>query len=109
MPDLSAAPNLLAIDPAGVPASPQAPFIHLNGSGRPRLIEQLTDVHEAATALLEALSRATPHGRDYYPLGDRAFQRARAEHQARIAKVTDILTDVADIRLQLIDRGGGSR
>jgi hypothetical protein len=89
-------------DAASAPARPQAPLIHLNGSGRQRLIEQLTDVHEAATALLEALSRATPHGRDYYPLGDAAFRRAQAEHRARVQQVTDILKDTGDIRLQMV-------
>lgn len=73
---------------------PQVPRVHLNGTSRGELVAQQRAVYEAAEALLDALRQATPNGRDYYPLGDEAFRRAREEHRGRMCQA-DAIKEVA--------------
>jgi hypothetical protein len=70
------------------------PTIHLNGTSREALESALEDANVAIGYAIEALAKAAPNGRDYYPQGDNAFNQARNEHVARIAKLTDVLADI---------------
>ena len=60
------------------------PTIHLNGTSSQELSRQLEKVYVACNDLIDALSNARPHGRDYYPQGDSALNEATKEHEARI-------------------------
>ena len=73
------------------------PTIHLNGTSSDELSRQLEKVYVACSELIDALSNARPHGRDYYPQGDDAIGKASAEHEARIAAVTKIREDALEI------------
>ena len=76
---------------------PQAPRVHLNGTSRDELVAQQRAVYDAADALLAALRQATPNGRDYYPLGDDAFRRAREEHRSRLWQAGRIKDEASHI------------
>lgn len=41
------------------------PVVNMNGTSREELMRQAFDVSNAAEALIQALGRAAPHGRDY--------------------------------------------
>lgn len=56
------------------------PTVHLNGTGRKGLTKQCELVYTKTQELIEAMSDASPHGRDYYPQGDDAFNEAYNAH-----------------------------
>lgn len=72
---------------------PKLPTIHLNGTSARELYNQWEDVANTAQAMLDALSLATPNGRDYYPQGPQALAEAIREHEARIAAVRAVRAD----------------
>jgi hypothetical protein len=71
------------------------PTVHLNGTSRSVLLEQIKNATQALDAALNAMQRAAPHGRDYYPQdreGYRAFDTAARQFRARqeaVRKVRD--------------------
>lgn len=78
------------------------PTIHLNGTSKEALMEQIQNayskIHEAERALCEA----APNGRDYYPQdkspGEQpALYRALDEHFARLQKLRDVMKDLDEI------------
>ena len=73
------------------------PHVHWNGTSRDELLKQLAGAQEAVIAAILAMGRATPHGRDYYVIGDDAITQARTEHQARIDKLNSIVGDLQQI------------
>mgnify|MGYP001604637144 CR=1 FL=1 len=58
------------------------PIVHMNGTSRQALVEQLCTAYRAVQDALDALSLASPNGRDYYPEPGR-LQKAEAQHRAR--------------------------
>lgn len=64
------------------------PTIHLNGTSREELFRQLSSVTEALDNVLDKMSNAVPHGRDYYPQGDDGYKKAIHEHIVRVNTVT---------------------
>ena len=73
------------------------PSVHMNGTSYDELFRQNRDAHEAVRAAWEALSKASPNGRDFYPQGDDAIKVASAEHYERMRKLTVILDDLETI------------
>lgn len=71
------------------------PTIHLNGSSRGALLEQLTDANNALEAAINTLQAAGPHGRDYYPQGEDAIRTALQEHQDRIRRVRSVQQEIS--------------
>lgn len=74
------------------------PTIHLNGSGRENLENQVREAGEAIHAALEKMAAAAPHGRDYYPQDEGAitgpaYKQAEKEHLARMEKVREVLKE----------------
>lgn len=80
------------------------PTVHLNGTSAQELVQQRIDVIEAAQALQEAMKRAMPNDRDYYPQGEDAGLQARRawiERMDPIIKLVDELQmDAMKIALQ---------
>lgn len=74
------------------------PMIHLNGTGRARLVKQYTTATDALREALTALSGTAPNGRDYYPLGDAAMALADHEHRERMEWLRRILLEVEALR-----------
>jgi len=81
------------------------PTVHLNGTSREALLEQVNTAYAAVWEALTALSAAWPNGRDYYPQGDAAYSEAVAEWDARAAKLRSV-RDELRLLAEAIDRAG---
>ena len=73
------------------------PIVHLNGSGLDSLMEACLDQITAIDEAIAVMRQNTPHGRDYYPLGDAAHTQAVEQHMARIAKLQSVCDEVMSI------------
>jgi hypothetical protein len=80
------------------------PTVHLNGSGRRILLEQLTSAATAIEHAIESLRRAAPLGRDYYPQGPEAWPAARREHLLRLGKLRALQGELDELRRGLDGR-----
>lgn len=83
----------------------QLPTIHLNGTSKDELINVLCDASTAIDAAYEAMKLAAPNGRDYYPQGPEALQRATDEHLGRLRRLDDIKREIDELTVK-IDEGG---
>lgn len=72
----------------------QLPTIHLNGSNPDTLINEWGAAYLAIGEAITALAQCAPDGRDYYPLGDGAYQIAKAEHRARLTALHAMRDDL---------------
>ena len=70
------------------------PTVHLNGTSKAALLSELHDAHTLIQAAQVALGNVTVHGRDYYPQGPEAYAEARAEMDARKAKLESVRQDI---------------
>ena len=59
----------------------QLPIIHLNGNDGSRLGHQYFEALKALHAFQDAFKDIDFHTRDYYPLGDEAWEKARVQRQ----------------------------
>lgn len=66
------------------------PTVHLNGTSKAHLEEQIQGAIDALRAAEDALVYAAPNGRDYYPQGPSAINTAIAEYTARLAAVREV-------------------
>ena len=73
------------------------PTIHLNGTSKESLLDQVTDAREALNAAIGALNNAAPNARDYYPQGDSAFIQATLEHRNRVTKLVAVCNELSDL------------
>lgn len=73
------------------------PTIHLNGT----TLRHLTMVHEKAfdaiQTALDALAECRPNGRDYYPQGPGALEKATEEAAAREEKLQAVMDELQDV------------
>jgi hypothetical protein len=70
------------------------PTIHLNGTSKERLIEDLCEASHALDSAFEALKRTAPNGRDYYPQGPAALSMAEDEHTDRLRRLDAIKNEI---------------
>ncbi len=70
------------------------PSVHLNGTGKTALLEELEVAYAAIDKAIAALRQVTVHGRDYYVQGPHAYGQARTEMDARLAALGQIREDV---------------
>lgn len=84
------------------------PTIHLNGTGKTTLLDELKVAHGAVTAAVDALRQVTVHGRDYYPQGPDAYKQARHEMDERLRSMNDIAVELQAMYLHLQRQNGGS-
>jgi hypothetical protein len=78
------------------------PTVHMNGTSRNALQEQLTEASLAIDNALTKLMLAIPHGRDYYVQGDSALKLAMDQHRARVQKLIDVREEIKDIVATLL-------
>lgn len=86
----------------------QLPTIHLNGTSKESLLEDLEKAYVALTAAIKAMCNACPNGRDYYPQGPEALERAQKEHYSRLDRVNEVQKELADLA-EGIYKGGHGR
>jgi hypothetical protein len=82
------AQNLLANSNLAIPT------VHLNGTSKSALVEQLCDAIDAIHAAGTKLAQACPNGRDYYPQGANAIQEALRQHEGRMKKLKEIADEL---------------
>lgn len=75
----------------------QFPCIHANGTSANRLQEDLGNAYYAIDQAYDKLRECAPNGRDYYTLGPAAFEKAIAEHHARLAKLDEVKAELEAI------------
>jgi len=80
------------------------PTIHLNGTSKADLLEGYLDVLAAGRDLREALCKAAPNGRDYYPQGTQAYTDAAADHMARLKRLESIIKEIEQIATAVSDQ-----
>lgn len=73
------------------------PTIHLNGTSRGELQDQIREAYAGVSNAIEKLQGAYPNARDYYVQGPDAFTKARAEHEARMHKLSDVAHELLAI------------
>jgi hypothetical protein len=70
----------------------QFPLIHLNGNDGKKLANQYFDAVLALGKFEEKFFDIEFHPRDYYPLGDEAWLKARAQWEAQKANIRSLRT-----------------
>jgi hypothetical protein len=68
----------------------QLPLIHLNGNSGQKLGNQYFEALKALRQFEEAFEAIEFHSRDYYPLGDEAWLKARAQRQVQWTNIGSI-------------------
>lgn len=78
------------------------PTVHLNGTPKAELIEQLCNAYNALQEALKVMRQATPNGRDYYVQADKeALTDALRQHNYRQAKVCEVMDDLEQITIAI--------
>lgn len=90
------------------------PMIHLNGSSPERLLDDLAAAHDSLTQAVDALRRAAPNARDYYPLGAlhdlqshfgvAAHTVAVEEHDARLTKLREVIEQIDQLQAHVLEQ-----
>jgi hypothetical protein len=80
------------------------PTIHMNGTSARALLEGYCDAISAIHDALDALARAAPNGRDYYPQGPDTCALADAEHDARKRALVGVLDELQTLAEHVADR-----
>lgn len=83
------------------------PSIHLNGTSKDALLEQLQGAYTALNAAFIALENAAPNGRDYYPQGSGAISKATAEHTVRLLAIEQVRAEIHSLMEHVVDAKGG--
>ena len=80
--------------------------IHSNGTSADRLHKDLSDAYFAIDQAYDALRQCAPNGRDYYPTGPASFEKAIAEHHARLAKLDEVKNELEVIMEEISSQTG---
>ena len=73
------------------------PTVHLNGTSRESLLEQLTSASDAVYEAIKAVANACPNGRDYYTQSGNAIQEALRQHANRLHNLTAVRQELVEI------------
>lgn len=82
------------------------PTVHMNGTSKDELLRQIEIAHAAINHAIEGLAGAAPNARDYYVQGPGAFPQARAEHEARMHKLSDVMSELLALNEAIYEQGG---
>jgi CHASE3 domain sensor protein len=73
------------------------PTLNVNGTSYEELVRQHTKIITGLSCVLNAMSEAVPHGRDYTHVGHRTtaeiFHTAQSEHSDRFWKIRKIMKE----------------
>lgn len=79
------------------------PTVHLNGTGKEGLVNQLMEAAFAVRNASEALAKARPHGRDYYVQADPdALRKATDQHEDRMHKLRQVYDELEHIAVKIV-------
>ena len=70
-----------------------APIVHMNGTSRAELELQLQNAYMSLHNAYDAMKRAAPNGRDYYPVPG-LMERAVEQHMRRLREVGDVMDEI---------------
>lgn len=70
------------------------PTIHSNGTSKKSLFEGYAKAYGTVNEAIKALAETGPNGRDFYPQGPDALEKAIDEHFGRMKKLTDVLDEI---------------
>lgn len=70
------------------------PIVHMNGTAREDLLDQRFALIDAITAAGDALAKAAPNARDYYPKGPEYTEAANRQHDRRTAALKAITAEL---------------
>lgn len=89
------------------------PSIHLNGTSKEELLNQVKENALAISSTIETLQHNRPHGRDYYPQNRTAdiydaYRKASEEYEARITSLKTMYQDFVAL-FNAIEDGGFKR
>ena len=73
------------------------PTIHMNGTSKADLLNQVCDALSALRKAQEALQCASPNGRDYYVQEAGALTKALDQHCARLRKLNEVKNELEAI------------
>jgi len=85
------------------------PTIHMNGTSRNSLLDEIRDATHALSVAIEKLCAMRPNARDYYPQGQDAFAKAQEEHQSRITAVSAVRQELNALAESILDDFAGRR
>lgn len=81
------------------------PTIHLNGTSKAALLDDLGEAAVAIDAAYRAVKQTAPNGRDYYPQGPLALGAALAEHEDRLRRLDAVKAEIEAL-MDAIDTQG---
>jgi hypothetical protein len=84
------------------------PTVHLNGTAKSDLIEQLEQAYDALATAQIKLSEAEPNGRDFYPQGTYAIIEAVGQHVERLQKIRSVQAEINAILEGVLQQGGSN-
>lgn len=85
-------------------SEPVAPIVHLNGTSKGDLTEQLREVADALKVATFMVRRAWPNGRDYYVHEDpNALTRATEQWEERLNTLKRIRDEVMAVYLKMTE------
>lgn len=67
------------------------PLVHLNGTGRDTLTKEYYAAYRSLKTSIEHFLDITCNARDYYPISDSAYTKARDHRDANFAKLKEVL------------------
>lgn len=79
------------------------PTVHLNGTSKEALLDQISDALAALAEAHSKLSAAAPNARDYYMQG-LAFGRALSQHVGRVKKIQSVIAELQAIGEKIADQ-----
>lgn len=79
------------------------PTIHMNGTSGRDLAEGYADAYRAVDAAIDAVAKAGPNGRDYYPQGAEAMSRATIEHRERLEALRKVYEELQELCIHCVD------
>jgi len=83
---------------------PVVPTVHLNGTDKQDLLNQLQEAIGSVEDAGKSLAKASPHLRDYYTQPKGEWNRAQDQHEARIVKLREIVKELETIAEGVIDQ-----
>ena len=70
------------------------PVVHGNGTSRKSLLAGYRMARSAVVLAMNVMEEVAPNERDYYIQADGSFEKARREHEGRVAALRMVVNDL---------------